>query len=254
MSPTRIGWTHRPGTTGESWNPVWGCTPVSEACDNCYAKRDHARQRNQPWWQPFHEVTTLPHRLDKPLHWRKPRTVFVGSMTDLFHPDVPFSYIAQVFDIMSLTPRHTYLLLTKRPERLLEFERSDHNQARNYGYMGWTPNVWAGTTVELQRYAAERLDALLQVPAPVHFVSAEPLLGELDLAPWLRPGGLGWVIVGGESGPTPRTMEVPWAQKLMAQCELRGVPFFCKQMSGTRREDRQAIPEVLQRKEFPTAS
>jgi protein gp37 len=211
---TTIEWTQRPGTRGETWNPVVGCTKVSQGCKNCYAETVHDRRhkgylagklQNIPQYaKPFRTVQLLPARLTQPLKWREPRTVFVNSMSDLFHAEVPFEYIDQVFAVMALTPQHTYQILTKRPERMAEYfapKEIDMNRAsslvmaaalemlpkqeQHLGVMKpWPlPNVWLGTSVEDQATAAARIPHLLRCPAAVRFLSCEPLLGAVDLWP-----------------------------------------------------------------------
>jgi len=245
---TKIEWTHRPGTTGETWNPVTGCDPISEGCTHCWAKRMSKRLAGRFGYsedEPF-RVTLHPDRLDEPLHWKKPRTVFVCSMGDLFHEAIPLDYVADVFDRMARCPVHTFILLTKRPEQmnaklqqLLDWSWSD---------VTWTgrtpefarspyplPNLWLGVTAENQRRADERIPLLLQCPAAVRFVSIEPMLGPVDLSYWQdydvsigeRPA-LDWIIVGGETGPGARPMRPWWVQSVRDQCVSAGVPFFFK--------------------------
>ncbi len=266
MGKTKIEWTEY------SWNPVSGCTPISEGCQNCYARRMANRLRGRcgyPKENPF-KVTLHPERLDEPLKWRKPRKVFVCSMSDLFHPDVPFHYISNIFDIMcswrwpnkeaerigdeSLLedPGHTYMVLTKRPERvqdwlqwLFEYWPGDSPVNVNLSAEGhFGRHIWFGVTVENQQRADERIPILLQIPAAVRFVSVEPMLGPIYLSglncgvyrPWLdfvaypqNRGLLSWVICGGESGPGARPMHPDWARSLRDQCQSAGVPFFFKQ-------------------------
>jgi protein gp37 len=235
MGKTKIEWTDA------TWNPVTGCSHAgTPGCDRCYAKRMATRLAGRygyPKENPF-AVTVHPERLEEPLHWRKPSMVFVCSMGDLFHDDVPTEWIEMVFTAMALTPRHTYLLLTKRPERMSDF--------LNSAYYRWTlSNVWLGVTAENQAAADGRIPLLLQTPAAKRFVSCEPLLGPTDLAPWLScsseagldgqfsdrngyRGRLHWVIAGGETGPGARPMHPEWARSLRDQCQAAGVPFFFK--------------------------
>ena len=222
---TRIEWTD------EGWNPVIGCTRVSAGCDNCYMFAGFPRLRKMKvrgYDGEPDDVRLMPERLDTPYRWRRPRRVFVNSMSDLFHTRVPFDYITKVFTTMRETPNHTYQVLTKRPGRIPAWWE------RNRDALGgaWPANVWIGTSVENQRYVA-RLDVLERVPAPIRFVSAEPLLGPLDLSEYLRRGAVQWVIVGGESGRNARPMELSWAREIRDQCEEQGVPFFLKQLGGT---------------------
>jgi len=217
---TAIAWTDA------TWNPVSGCSHVSPGCDHCYAERMSLRFGwSGGTWEARYagEIVRLhPERLTQPQHWRRPRRIFVPSMGDLFHPRVPDAFIAQVLDVMIRTPWHTYQVLTKRPNRM----------ARLWAE-GLPPHIWVGTTCEDQARAAFRLPALLQVPARVRFVSAEPLLERLDLTPWLPD--LQWLIVGAESGPGARPCDVDWVRSLRDQATVAGVPFFLKQLVVNRR-------------------
>lgn len=269
---TTIEWTQRPGTKGETWNPTTGCNKVSAGCKNCYAEVMHGRQMHmnpKKYSQPFSAgVVTHADTLTIPLKWKKPRTVFVNSMSDLFHADVPFDFIDQVFAVMALTPQHTYQILTKRPERMAEYlnwrnptlayadtdrvDRIAKAAGLKYG-QGPTiflplPNVWLGTSVENQAAADERIPHLLRCPAAVRFLSCEPLLGGVDLKNIAGGGGsryqvlepivggtdadrpaIDWVITGGESGNGARPMHPDWVRGLCDQCKAAGVPFFFKQ-------------------------
>lgn len=307
-SNSAIEWTEA------TWNPVVGCSKVSEGCRFCYAMRmaarvasiadrlgeqasaqqrayQHVVQRRAgdvgdpktgtplPQWN--NRVRCVPEALEIPLRWRKPRRIFVNSMSDLFHKDVPFEFIDRVFAVMALCPQHTFQVLTKRPERMAEYLRYDHADAiirgtsprrrieeaawgicRDYNLGGvyidraaWPlPNVWLGASVENQETADERIPHLLKCPAAVRFVSAEPLLGPVDLSPQFLlqwSGGIRrlnradmergviadkvphpaihWVIVGGESGPGARPMEYDWARAIISQCLAADVPCFYKQ-------------------------
>jgi protein gp37 len=187
------------------------------------------------------DVTLHPDRLDQPLHWRKPRRVFVCSMSDLFHEEVPFEFTMEVFETMEATPEHTYQVLTKRPQRMVSFyhwmcEEEYDSSVGMYGNWPWPRNCWAGVTAENQEAANERIPHLLETPAEVRFVSCEPLLGGVDLRDYMRgfarflsSSGLDWVIVGGESGPGARPMHPDWVRSLRNQCKGSGVPFFFKQ-------------------------
>ena len=201
-----------------SWNPVTGCTQVSPGCDHCYAKTLAEGRLKKFYPDGFEKLTLHEDRLEKPFHWRKPRTVFVCSMSDLFHEHIPESFLKRVFQVMEETPQHTYMVLTKRPGRMAWF-------AERYGR--WPSNVWAGTSVESQKYAP-RLDVLRRVPSEVRFVSAEPLLGRVDL----NLEGIHWVIAGGESGPQSRKMEIDWVRQLRDACVANGVAFWFKQWGG----------------------
>lgn len=237
MGKTAIEWSEY------SWNPVTGCTPVSDGCAHCYASRMAQRLRGRfgyPQDDPF-AVTLHPERLEEPLHWKKPRMVFVCSMGDLFHPRVPWEFICRVFDTMCRARQHNYQVLTKRPGRMAYFAKYIWDSCNDDGPQ-WPSNVWAGTSVEDQKYAA-RLDVLARVTAPVPFVSLEPLLGPVDLREWLWPKAAGkkcfssnwdtptvlsWVILGGETGPGARPMHLDWARSVRDQCDAAGVPFFFK--------------------------
>ena len=224
--PTKIEWAT------EIWNPVTGCSKVSPGCDHCYAD------------EPF-KVTIHPDRLAQPMHWRKPRRVFVCSMGDIFHDDVDFEDINIVFNTMALCPQHTFFVLTKRPERALEWFRWVSGSAP-YDLApimdNWPlPSVFFGVTAEDQQQADERIPLLLQIPAAVRFVSCEPLLSSVDLQPWIprlatkiKPC-IDWVIAGAETGPGARPMYWMWARRLRDQCNQAAVPFFFKKDSSGQR-------------------
>lgn len=231
---TKIEWTEA------TWNPVTGCDRVSPGCDNCYAERIATR-----FGRPFiGEVQLHPARLDIPLRWRKPRRVFVNSVSDLFHPDVPDEFIERVFFTMGAAPRHTFQVLTKRPQRMAKLldEAFRHRLVQEHGlssaYRTWPlPNVWLGVSVENQRYADLRIPHLLATPAAVRFLSVEPMLGpvrldERDIIDDVALDefvGVDWVIVGGESGPGARPMDPQWGRDVRDQCTAAGVPYFFKQ-------------------------
>lgn len=219
--------------TDATWNPVVGCTKVSQGCKHCYAKTLHD-MRHKAYLQgkmvplqyafPFETVQTLPNRLAMPLGWKKRKKIFVNSMSDLFHEDVPDGFISQVMDVMEEASWHTFQILTKRPERMAQF----------FGHDMLPRNVWVGTTVENQKAADERIPALVMVNASVRFLSCEPLLESVDLQLRGRNYGRGeefiqWVICGGESGPDARPMHADWARSVRDQCHEAGVPFFFKQ-------------------------
>ena len=214
--------------TDATWNPVLGCTKVSAGCARCYAERFSERFRGvagHPFERGF-DLRLVPGKLDQPRRWRRPRRVFVNSMSDLFHPDVPEAYIADVGRVMSEVRRHTYQVLTKRHERMRSL------LAGPLSWMGELPNVWFGVSVENRRQGLRRLETLRQTPAALRFASVEPLLedlGEVDFA------GLDWVIVGGESGPGARPMEESWVLNVREQCRRDEVPFFFKQWGGVRK-------------------
>ena len=225
---TSIEWTDM------SWNPMTGCTRVTEGCSNCYAftlhdMRHEVYQKNHGLYpngkpipaqyaRPFTEIQLLPERLEDPLHIKKPQKIFVNSMTDLFHSKVPEEYIRQVFDVMRRAHWHTFQVLTKRAGRL-----------RRIGpKLDWPPNVWMGVSIELDTLTP-RADALREVPARVRFLSCEPLLGPL---PSLNLDGLDWTIVGGESGQGYRPCKVEWVRDIRDRCIDYGVAFFFKQYGG----------------------
>ncbi len=230
MNKTKIEWTDR------TWNPVTGCTKVSQGCKNCYAERLYERF-NGP--HSFKKVLTHPERLQQPLKWKQPSKIFVNSMSDLFHEDVPFYFIDHVFMTMALCNQHIFQILTKRPERMIEYFSNHPAEILKPGFLP-LKNVWLGVSVEDQATANERIPLLLQVPASIRFLSCEPLLGQI----WLRSvieqnygkdiytdylTGINWVIVGGESGPKARPMHPDWARSIRDQCKEAGVPFFFKQ-------------------------
>jgi protein gp37 len=231
MAKTAIEWTDK------VWNPVTGCTKVSQGCKNCYAEtiagRFWAKQypKNEDGSdRTFTDVRLHPERLEQPLSWKKPQKVFVNSMSDLFHKDVSFWFILQAFEVMVNAKQHTFQVLTKRPDRMLEFfkwlDEPQNEPAGATFITGWpVPNVWLGVSVEDSKNKV-RIDALRKTPAAVRFLSLEPLLedlGELDLT------GIHWVICGGESGPNARPMHPEWVRSIRDQCVSAEVPFFFKQ-------------------------
>jgi protein gp37 len=326
-SDTKIAWTDA------TWNPIRGCSVVSEGCKNCYAMGVAARFNGEgqpyeglafkskdghPHWTG--KIMLVEKHLYDPLRWQKPKMVFVNSMSDVFHPDVPFEYIDLIFGVMALAQKHTFQVLTKRPERMAEYMNFHDRFAKHpprdlvdrigramnvieekpidtprmvpgWGEnpLGCLPNVWMGTSVELQKWADERIPHLLRVPAVVRFLSCEPLLGPLNLEEWIgemdcaacrvrfagdpcpscgREDGDGegivgfaenavdaypdthWVIVGGESGPYFRPMNKEWARSLRDQCQAAGVAFFYKQSSAFRSETDPYL-DGMQYHEFP---
>lgn len=213
----------------EVWNPVTGCDKVSAGCDNCYALRLSRRLRafgvasyqtdgNPVTSGPGFGLALHPASLDKPRHWRKPRMVFVTSMSDLFHARVPRSYVQDVFSVMAETPHHLYLVLTKRPSRARKLADQ----------LTWPDNVWVGTSVESQD-VMHRVDDLKALPAALRFVFFEPLLGPID---GLDLDGIGWVSLGGEAAARPRPLDPAWARTVRDQCHRAGVPFYFKQWGG----------------------
>lgn len=234
--------------TDATWNPVTGCEKVSPGCDHCYALTLAERFRGAPghYFEHGFDVQLRPDKLDQPLRWRRPRRIFVNSMSDLFHKDIPDEYIARVFAVMAFAPQHTFQLLTKRHARMRSLLSSpgfemllwaamvDLSAARakpdvlcvDFEPVDWPlPNVWLGVSVENQQWADTRIPALLATPAAVRFISAEPLLGPVAFP----AESLDWVIVGGESGKGARPMHPGWARQIRYQCELVGTPFLFKQ-------------------------
>ena len=206
--------------TESTWNPLTGCTKISPGCKHCYAERMAKRLQamGQPNYANGFEVTLQPHMLELPLEWKRPRRVFVNSMSDLFHKDVPLSFIKKVFSVMRRANWHHYQLLTKRSERLLEVSP----------LLTWEPHIWIGVSVENDDYTS-RIDDLRKTGADVKFLSLEPLLGPLRK---LNLRGIDWVIVGGESGPGARPMNPDWVRDIRDQCIRANVPFFFKQWGG----------------------
>lgn len=280
---TTIEWTDT------TWNPTVGCSRVSEGCRNCYAERMAKRLasmesqshtyrlvvREDGRWNG--NVIALEERLTEPLSWKKPRRVFVDSMSDLFHEAVPFEFIDKVFAVMALCPQHTFQVLTKRPERMAEYLTAEFRANRiieempkvapDRGVWCWPTwreafaRVWLGTSIEDQATADERIPHLLRCPAAVRFLSCEPLLGAVNLGT-IRTGlvpmpgvfisnmigrqlGIGWVIVGGESGPGARPMHPDWVRSLRDQCVAARVPVFVKQDSGPKPGMQGRIPDDL---------
>jgi len=250
-----IGWTDA------TWNPVTGCSHVSEGCRHCYAETLSLRMgwSKKPWTaqNAVENVKLHADRLDQPFSWRKPRRVFVNSMSDLFHEQVHFEFIAAVFLTMVRCPRHTFQVLTKRPARMREFMRWMEDEDAAVGgnlrdESAWpAPNVWLGVSCEDQRTADERIPILLNTPAAVRFISAEPLLGPIDLSAWTGLGspargwGLHWIIVGGESGPGFRDMDPAWAHQIVGLCNSAGIPVFVKQDSGPKPGKRGRLSDFL---------
>jgi protein gp37 len=215
---TTIEWTE------STWNPVTGCTKVSAGCANCYAERISKRLRatGQKRYHNGFKLTFHPEALDEPYHWKKPRIIFVNSMSDLFHEKIPFEFIRDVFQAMNDNKHHTFQILTKRSERLREMAPK----------LYWSENIWMGVTIESNGYV-RRADDLRKVDAAVRFLSLEPLLGPL---PDLELDGIDWVIVGGESGPGARPMKEKWVLDIKQKCEKENIPFFFKQWGGINRK------------------
>ena len=216
-SNSSIEWTEA------TWNPLTGCTKISPGCKHCYAERMSKRLQamGQPNYVNGFSLTLHEHMLDIPLHWKKPRRIFVNSMSDLFQEGVPLAFIQAVFAVMQQASQHQFQVLTKRSDRVLELSKK----------LKWSPNVWMGVSIENQKYAF-RIDHLRKTDAQVKFLSLEPLLGPL---PNLNLTGIDWVIVGGESGPRARSMDPAWVKEIRDQCLSTGVAFFFKQWGGTRK-------------------
>jgi len=215
---SHIEWTEM------TWNPVTGCTKVSQGCKHCYAERMAKRLKamGQERYRNGFGVTLQEDLVDLPLQWKQPRVIFVNSMSDLFHVDVPLPFIQRVFDTMQQCRQHTFQVLTKRSERLLEVASQ----------LPWPSNVWMGVSVENADVVA-RVRDLQQIPAAVRFLSIEPLIGPVEELPL---EGIHWAIVGGESGPGARPMKREWVESIHAQCRTAKVPFFFKQWGGTRKD------------------
>lgn len=210
--------------TDATWNPVTGCTKISPGCANCYAETFAERFRNvpnHPYKQGF-DLKIWPNRLALPGSWKKPKRIFVNSMSDLFHKDVPLEYIQQVFAVMNDVKHHTYQVLTKRAERLAELSAQ----------LNWGPNIWMGVSVENADYA-HRAKLLATTGAHIKFLSVEPLLGAI---PNLPLDGIDWVIVGGESGNKARPINEEWIVQIRDQCDAHGTKFFFKQWGGRNKK------------------
>lgn len=268
---TTIEWTDR------TWNPVTGCTKISPGCAHCYAERITERFQGAG---SFDVIRLHMDRLEEPLHWRAPQHVFVNSMSDLFHEEIPDEFILRVFATMQACPHLKFQILTKRAERMSSFInhaedevcRAGENLAAENGWChahedGPWPlkNVWLGVSVENQRFADERIPVLLETPAALRFISAEPLLDKIDLRTWLkawtedeapmewRHPSLNWVICGGESGPGARPMDRDWVRSLRDQCAGAGVPFFFKQWGGSNKKITGRELDGLEWSQFPHA-
>jgi protein gp37 len=293
---TAIEWTHRPGTIGETWNPTTGCDRISSGCDHCYALTMAKRLKamGSAKYQtdgdprtsgPGFGVAVHPDTLAEPLSWRKPRTVFVNSMSDLFHARVPREFVVRVFAVMAATPRHTYQILTKRPERMarmltdecacgaghmpgvhfrseMEWASTSHSptyvpglRSGIYHTMAWPlSNVWLGTSIESAEHIG-RADHLRRTPAAVRFISAEPLLGP---PPSLDLTGIDWLIIGGESGRGARPMDLSWVRDLIAMAQAVDTAVFVKQLGTVwagsgKGGDWSLWPEDLRVREYPQA-
>lgn len=218
MRQTKIEWTE------VTWNPTTGCTKVSSGCKNCYAEKMALRLKGMgvQKYQKGFELTIHPTVLNEPYKWSSNKVVFVNSMSDLFHEDLPFDYLEKVFKVMNENPKHIFQVLTKRAELLLEYSSK----------LQWSDNIWMGVTVESSKYI-ERINLLRQVPAAIKFLSLEPLLSSL---PNLKLDKIDWVIVGGESGINSRPVKKEWVNSILIQCQSQNVPFFFKQWGGMNKK------------------
>lgn len=209
--------------TESTWNPVTGCTKVSPGCKNCYAERMAKRLQamGQSNYANGFKLTLQEKMLDAPLRWKRPQVIFVNSMSDLFHRDVPREFVYRVFDVMNRAHWHVFQILTKRSDRLVELDST----------LTWAPHIWMGVSVECEKYTV-RIDQLRQTSANVKFLSLEPLLGPLTR---LRLDAIDWVIAGGESGPGCRAVDPDWVRDIRDQCLEANVPFFFKQWGGVHK-------------------
>ena len=229
--------------TDATWNPVTGCTKITRGCDHCYAERFAERFRGtlgHPFKDGF-DLKLRPERLSQPLSWKRPRRVFVNSMSDLFHKEIPATFIDRVFDTMEATDRHTFQVLTKRSSLMMTYLR------RRYGSRPAPQHIWCGVSVE-DHTATTRIRHLRQTPISTRFLSIEPLLGPIgnvDLE------GIAWVIVGGESGPKARPMQLAWVIDIRDRCKREGVPFFFKQWGGRTPKSGGRLLEEVEHNAMP---
>jgi protein gp37 len=235
---TAIEWTNA------TWNPVTGCTKISAGCDHCYAERFSERFRGvagHPFSMGF-DLTLRPERLHQPERWSRPRMIFVNSMSDLFHKDVPFTFVDRVFDTMERASWHNFQVLTKRSSRMRDYVR------RRYVNAGAPAHIWLGVSVE-DGTKLSRVRQLSQAPAAVRFLSIEPLIGPIGELPL---DGIAWVIVGGESGPGARPTNPHWVRDIRDQCINQDIPFFFKQWGGLRPKSGGRILDGREWNEFPS--
>ena len=218
MSKSKIEWTE------STWNPVSGCDKISKGCENCYAERMALRLQamGTRGYEDGFKVTLHPHTLEKPLKMKKPQVIFVNSMSDIFHKDIPDEYIMKIFEVMNKAHWHTFQVLTKRPERLEEIAHK----------VKWTSNIWFGVTVEANDYV-DRVDYLRNLDIKVKFLSVEPLIDSVDKMDY---NGIDWVIVGGESGYGCREIKKEWVLEVKDKCEALDIPFFFKQWGGVNKK------------------
>jgi protein gp37 len=227
--------------TESTWNPVTGCNKISPGCKFCYADRMAKRLKamGSPNYKNGFKLTLHDHALELPLFWKKPRTIFVNSMSDLFHENIPLEFIQKVFNVMVKAEWHTFQILTKRSERLEELS----------GMLPWSKNIWMGASVENQKYTS-RISDLRKVPSAVRFLSIEPLIGKITK---LDLRGIDWVIVGGESGPKSRFMDPDWVRIIRDKCNEQEVPFFFKQWGGVNKKRTGRILDRKTWNEMPSA-
>lgn len=235
MARTKIEWTE------STWNPITGCTKISAGCKNCYAEVMTRRLQamGQEKYMNGFNLTLHPETLKEPYIWKKPRVIFVNSMSDLFHKDIPVQYIIDVFKVMKENPHHVFQILTKRAELLLYYDKE--------GYLEWTHNIWMGATVE-DNTVTKRIDLLRQTGAKIKFLSCEPLLTGI---PGMNLKGIDWVIVGGESGRTPRPVKEEWVLNIKDQCQKANIAFYFKQWGGTNKKKNGKSLQGKQYTEIP---
>lgn len=235
MARTKIEWTE------STWNPITGCTKISAGCKNCYAEVMTRRLQamGQEKYMNGFNLTLHPETLKEPYIWKKPRVIFVNSMSDLFHKDIPVQYIIDVFKVMKENPHHVFQILTKRAELLLYYDKE--------GYLEWTHNIWMGVTVE-DNTVTKRIDLLRQTGAKIKFLSCEPLLTGI---PGMNLKGIDWVIVGGESGRTPRPVKEEWVLNIKDQCQKANIAFYFKQWGGTNKKKNGKSLQGKQYTEIP---
>ena len=238
MAKTKIEWTE------STWNPITGCTKISSGCKNCYAEIMTRRLQamGQEKYLNGFNLTLHPETLNEPYTWKKPRVIFVNSMSDLFHKDIPIQYITDVFRVMKENPHHVFQILTKRADLLLYYDKE--------GYLEWTHNIWMGVTVE-DNTVTNRIDLLRHTGAKIKFLSCEPLLTAL---PDMNLKNIDWVIVGGESGRTPRPIKEEWVLHIKDQCQKTSVAFYFKQWGGINKKKNGKILDGKQYTEMPEIS
>ncbi len=230
--------------TESTWNPITGCSKISDGCKNCYAEKMAKRLKAMGLskYRNGFEVTLHPNKLNEPIKWKKPQIIFVCSMSDIFHPDVPLEYILMMFEIMNEAKQHIFQVLTKRPERLVELKE----------HINWTNNIWMGVTIESQKYI-HRLDKLTESNAKIKYLSLEPLLDKITL-PDEKLKYIDWVIVGGESGSGARVMKKEWVIEIRNVCNSNNVPFFFKQWGGVNKKKNGRILDDVTWDEMPKIS